>query len=71
MKKGKRKVSVNVEVEKSYKFKADPLVLREDLEIESNKQQHNKRIAQRQREKQKLEEVEKKLQEMYPRGNLS
>jgi len=62
--KGKRKVSDNVEVEKSCKFKADALVLRASLEIETKKKQRNKRIAQREREKQKLEEAEKKLQEV-------
>jgi len=35
--KGKRKIADSVEVEKSYKFKEDPHVVREALEIEAKK----------------------------------
>jgi len=35
--KGKRKVVNSIETEKSYNFKADPLVLKETLEIEAKR----------------------------------
>ena len=62
--KGKSKVTDNAEVEQSCKFKADPLVLKASLEIEVKKRQLDRRIMQRQREKHKLEEVERELLEL-------
>ena len=58
---GKRKVIDSAEAEQSCKFKEDPLVLRAALDIEAKRRKCDKRIAQRQREKQKLEEAEKEL----------
>ena len=49
--KGNRKVVDNAEAKKSYKFKADPLVMKVALEIGAKRQQCNKRITQWQREK--------------------
>lgn len=45
--KGKRKFVDSVEVEQSYKFKVDPLVLRVALEIEEKRRQRDRRITQR------------------------
>lgn len=47
----KRKVFDRVEAEQSYKFKVDPFVMKENLEIETMRQQLEKRITQRWREK--------------------
>ena len=41
--KGKRKIFESTKTEQSYKFKEDPLVERVDLNIESNRQQRNRR----------------------------
>lgn len=43
--KGKIKVADSVETKKSCKFKADPLLMRETLDIEAKKWQHNRRIV--------------------------
>ena len=45
--KGKRKVADSAKAKQTCKFKANPLVLREALEIEAKRQQRDKRIAQR------------------------
>jgi len=60
---GKRNIVDNMEEEKSYKFRAKPLVQKEALAIEANRQQRNKRNAQRQRENQRMEETKKELHE--------
>lgn len=62
--KGKRKISKRKEVEKSYKFKEDPLVENLALEIEEKRRWHERRVEQRKRQKQRLEYVERKLQEI-------
>lgn len=51
-------------MEKSYKFKENPLVLRADLETEAKRKNHDRRIMQRQRKKQNLKEAEKELREL-------
>lgn len=56
--KGKRKVVDRMEEEKSWKFRADPLVQKAYLAIEAKRQQCDKRNAQRQREKWRMEETE-------------
>jgi len=62
--KGKRNIVESTETEESYKFKEDPLVEIVDFEIDAKRRQHDRRIAQRKREKQRLEEAERKLQEV-------
>ena len=59
--KGKRKVVDSTKTDQSCKFKVDPLVLKAYLEIEAKRKKQNKRIAQRLREKQMMEEKEKEF----------
>lgn len=61
---GKRKVVDSVEAAKSCKFKADTLALKAALEIEAKMRQRDKMFVQRLREKQRMEEIEKELQEL-------
>jgi len=61
LKKGERKFVDSAEAEKNCNFKVDPIVLRASLEIEAKRRLCNRRIIQRQREKQKMEEAEKEL----------
>lgn len=61
---GKRKIVESTEMEKSYKFKEDPLVEKIALEIDAKRQQRKRKIVQRKREKKRLEEAERKLQEV-------
>lgn len=60
--KGKRKISESIEMEQSYKFKEDPHAEKVDL-VYAKRQQRIKIIAQRKREKKRLEET-RKLQEV-------
>jgi len=62
--KGKRKIVDSAEVEQSCKFIAYPIVHKETLVIEAKRQQCDKRNAQRQRVKRRMEETEKKLHEL-------
>lgn len=57
--KGKRKIAESAEVEQSYKFKEDPLLERVALEIDAKRHYCQRRVAQRKRGKQRLEEVER------------
>ena len=65
--KGKRKIVEIVEAEKSYKIREDPLVEKVALEIEVKKSHRERRVEQRKREKERLEDTERKLQETNKR----
>lgn len=62
--KGKRKFVDNAAAEQSCKFKENSLVLKATLEIEAKRRHHNRRIALRQRENERMEETKKELQEL-------
>jgi len=55
----RRKVVDSAEVEQSCKFKEDSLVIILSLEIEAKRQNHEKKIAQMEREKQRMKEIER------------
>ena len=61
LEKSKRQVSESTEVEQSYKFREDPFLERVALEIKAKRQQRIRRVKQRMREKQCLEDAERKL----------
>ena len=62
--KGKRNIEKSIEMEQSYKFKEDPLVEKVALEIDMKRGHHEKRIAQKKREKKTLEDIERMLQKV-------
>lgn len=59
----KRNIVENPEVEKSYKFREDPLIEKVALEIEAKGKHRVKRVEQRKREKHRLEDAKGKLHE--------
>lgn len=59
--KGKRKIVESVEVEKSYKFKENPLVERVALEIDAKRRQRERRVERKKREKKRLEDTNSRL----------
>lgn len=62
--KSKRKILDHMEEEKSCKFREDPLVEKPAMAIDAKRQQCDKRNAQRQREKRRMEETKKELHEL-------
>ena len=62
--KGKRKIFYRMEEEKSYKFRENTLVEKVAMAIEAKRQNCDKWMTQRQREKQRMEEIEKELHEL-------
>ena len=57
--KGKRKIVDHKEEEQSYKFRANPLVEKEAMDIEEKRHQRVMRTVQRQRDKRRMEETKK------------
>jgi len=62
--KGKWKIVNHMEEEKSCKFWADPLAEQVVTAIQPKRQQRDKHIMQRQRDKKRIKEVEKELHEL-------
>ena len=62
--KGKKKIVDHMEEEKSFKFRVDPLVEKSDMAIDAKRQHNDNQNAQRQREKWRMEEIEKELHEL-------
>ena len=62
--KGKRKIVDCMEEEKSCKFRVDPLVEQASMATQAKRKQCDKHITPRQRDKKRMEEVEKELHEL-------
>jgi len=62
--KGKRKIVDRMEEEQRCKFRVDPLVEQASMAIQHKRQQREKRITRRQRDKKRMEETKKELHEL-------
>jgi len=62
--KGKRKIVNCMVEEQSCKFREDPLVEKVVMAIQQKRQQCDKKIVRRKRDKKRMEEAKKELHEM-------